>query len=271
MEFSSLEYSPVPVPREVGAKARSSSADQQFSITMLLNASLNEVAFPESFNQDDMCISLFADKSNMGTMADIRADEEIGKVLQYPPSNFYLMNLRTTTGYGGYQYPAVASGEWTNSHLELDPFSFLIPKPLNDSIPQTSQQHHDPQLQRRLLQFLMDNLNLLTSLSDYTPGSMTEIRDAFEIEELQFQQYNSGPIHARAALDRIFQRFRPVVGTPSTREESNNRMAHKSEPIFCPFRFCGGHFTRIAGLRTHPATVPLLQEILFRHLYQTTC
>ncbi|KAF9476641.1 hypothetical protein BDN70DRAFT_995543 [Pholiota conissans] len=148
--------------------------------------------------------------------------------------------INVAIGYSGQQCSTFQSGSWQQETL-----NFFQPLPLNEEAHQ--EQHTDQQLHRDLQKFLLGNRDLLNSLLDCTPTSMAEIRNVFELHQLQ----QRGLCHPRATLDEIFRGFKPVIGTPSIRQESDNRTAHGSSVILCPFRFCAGHFTRMAGLKNH--------------------
>ncbi|KAF9477479.1 hypothetical protein BDN70DRAFT_896471 [Pholiota conissans] len=102
------------------------------------------------------------------------------------------------------------------------------------------------QIQREFLNFLMSNLVFLSSVGYLIPEVVMRIRRAFE-EHIQ-QHFLSLP--SSGDLNRIFQSFRPVIGTPAIRRESDTRMnPNQSVRIVCPFPFCDNHYTRSANLR----------------------
>lgn len=73
---------------------------------------------------------------------------------------------------------------------------------------------------------------------------MAVIEYAFK-EDIQ-KRYLVVPL---ADIKKIFQQFKPVVGSLAIRHESDNRTT-RGIKMMCPFQFCESHFTRSAGLKS---------------------
>jgi hypothetical protein len=97
--------------------------------------------------------------------------------------------------------------------------------------------HHD------FLDFLVKNPELLRSVTNSVDG-MIKIQKAFE-EDCR----RRGSIPPVAEIKKLFQRFKPTIGSAVGRRERDTKKIRKTK-VYCPFHFCGNPFTRSSGLKS---------------------